>query len=223
MSEPIKTMKAHCNSCGPHRTHVVLKTVERHWDDDEGRIDGTDVYHLLECGGCERITLRHDSWNSYETDEQGHQTTTTVYFPPAISRKQPEWLTNFDGPFFLDFINPIRRLMTEIYSALQNDSHALAAMGIRALIEHVMVEKVRDEGTIGGNINKFIEAGYIAPKSQELFRGFLIESGHAAMHRAYFPKASDILAMLDIAESIIETIYVHPRRADSAKIPKRNS
>ena len=103
--------------------------------------------------------------------------------------------------------------MTEIYSALQNDSHALAAMGIRALIEHVMVEKVRDEGTIGGNINKFIEAGYIAPKSQELFRGFLIESGHAAMHRAYFPKASDILAMLDIAESIIETIYVHPRRA----------
>jgi hypothetical protein len=224
MTELAKTMKAHCNNCGPYRTHSVLARVERHWDDDEARIDGTDVYQLLECGGCERVTLRHDSWNSYETDEDGQLTTTTVYYPPAISRKQPEWLTGARGPFFLAFNHPIRRLMSEIYSAVQNDSPALAAMGIRALIEHVMVEKVGDEGAIGRNIAKFISEGYIAPKSQELFRDFLIESGHAAMHRAYFPKSSDILAMLDIVESIIETIYVHPHQTKGlSPLPKRGT
>jgi hypothetical protein len=30
------SMKAHCNGCGPHRTHNILFKVERHWGDDEG-------------------------------------------------------------------------------------------------------------------------------------------------------------------------------------------
>jgi hypothetical protein len=40
-------------------------------------------------------------------------------------------------------------------------------------------------------------------------------------HRAYFPKPSDISALLDIAESLIETIYVHPHQAKGQKIPPR--
>jgi hypothetical protein len=223
MTDKNTTIKAHCNNCGPFINHHILSKEERHWDDDDARIDGTNVYFLLECCGCERISLRHDSWNSYETDEQGHEITTTVYYPPAIWRKMPEWLSDWRGPFALNLNNPISRLMKEVYSALQNDQPALSAMGIRALIEHVMTEQIGDTGSIGGNIGKFIDDGFVAPKSAPLFREFLIESGHAAMHRGYFPKSADILAMLDIAESLIEAIYVHPRRAKNDHIPPRKS
>lgn len=219
MSDPV--IKAHCNKCGPYINHKVLHKEERRWDDDDMRIDGIDIYRLLECCGCEKLTLRHDSWNSYETDEQGHSIEKIVYYPPAISRQAPPWLSSVEGPFFLDWDNPIPRLLREIYSAVQNNMPALATMGIRALMERVMVEKVGDTGTIGGNITKFISEGFIAQKSVPLFREFLIESGHAAMHRAYFPKSSDIIALLDIAESIVEAIYVHPYSANGRAVPQR--
>lgn len=219
--KPTTKIRAHCNNCGPSILHFVLTKEERRWVEDSAQITGTNVYRLLECCGCERITLRHDSWNSYETDEQGHEITTTVYYPPAIWRKMPEWMSDWRGPFAPHINNPISRLMSEIYSALQNDQPALSAMGIRALIEHVMTENIGDTGSIGGNITKFIEDGFVAPKSASLFREFLIESGHAAMHRGYFPKSTDILAMLDIAESLIESIYVHPRWAKNDRIPPR--
>jgi len=144
-----------------------------------------------------------------------------VYYPPAISRKEPEWLDSADGPFFLEFDSTIRKLLKEIYTALHNDSRALAVMGICALIEHIMIEQVGDQGGVGSNVDRFIAGGYIAPKSEALFREHLIESGHAAMHRAYFPKPSDISALLDITESLIETIYVHPHRAKGQEIPPR--
>jgi hypothetical protein len=94
-------------------------------------------------------------------------------------------------------------------------------MGIRALIEHIMIEQIGDSGGIGSNVDRFVAEGYIAPKSEALFREHLIESGHAAMHRAYFPKPSDISALLDITESLIETVYVHPHQTKLQKIPPR--
>jgi hypothetical protein len=57
-------------------------------------------------------------------------------------------------------------------------------MGIRSLLETVMIEKVGDSGTIGTNVTKFIAEGYIAPKHEGIFR-LQIEAGHAGMHRKY--------------------------------------
>jgi hypothetical protein len=220
MPDAKKVIKAHCNNCGPHRNHSVLFEREVRWDDDDIPISGGDHHYMLSCNGCDRITFRTDSWNEFEADDAGQPETRSTYYPPAISRKEPEWVTSSDSPFFLD-TGPIPRLMKEIYSAVQNDSRALAVMGVRALIEHIMIEQLGDSGSIGSNVDRFIAEGYIARKAEALFREYLIESGHAAMHRAYFPKPTDISALLDIAESIIETIYIHPYRAKGEAIPPR--
>jgi Domain of unknown function (DUF4145) len=94
----------------------------------------------------------------------------------------------------------IEKLLKEIYSALHNDSLSLAAMGIRALLEHIMIEQVGDNGSIGENIKRFIGAGHIAPKSEQIFRAQLIEAGHAAMHRDYVPTKSELETLLDLTE-----------------------
>ena len=90
-----------------------------------------------------------------------------------------------------------------------------------AAIEHVMVEKVGDTGTLGGNVKAFLDAGYIAQKSVTLFKDLLIESGQASMYRGYLWKPTDIAAILDITEGIIETIYIHPDTAKVERIPPR--
>lgn len=95
-------------------------------------------------------------------------------------------------------------------------------MGIRALLEQIMIEQVGDKRTIGENAKAFIDAGYIAPKFQDIFRENLIDSGHAAMHRNYKPSTEDLMTLLDITEGLISQIYVQPKRAQDLKIPKRS-
>jgi hypothetical protein len=219
MTEKTGSIKAHCRACGPYRTHTILKHVEKGWDDEGAGASGADEYFLIQCGGCEAITLKHDAWNTWDTEDDGSPEVSVTYYPPAISRKEPEWLNSPFGPFYFDSENAIVKLLKEIYSALHNNSQALAAMGIRALIEHIMIDKIGDKGSISANVRSFIESGYIGSTYAPLFQEQLIEYGHAAMHRGHFPKPSDIATLLDITEGLIATIYVHPHQAKGLKAP----
>ena len=99
----------------------------------------------------------------------------------------------------------IEQWLKEIYSAVQNDSRRLAVMGIRSLLETVMIEKVGDSGSIGTNVKNFIAEGYIAQKNEETFR-LQVEAGHAGMHRNYVPTKEELDVLLNITESLIETV-----------------
>jgi hypothetical protein len=95
-------------------------------------------------------------------------------------------------------------------------------MGIRALLESVMVEQGGDSGQIGKNVDKFLAEGHVASRNHETFRFQLIEAGHAAMHRGYVPSKEDIGVLLSITESLIESIYVHAWKVKNMKeIPAR--
>jgi hypothetical protein len=218
-----KSVKAHCNLCVRLTNHLVLHKDRTTWDDGDAQhpISGGDEYLLIRCAGCDTVHLQHDSWFSEDWDEDG-PTVTTVYYPPAVSRRRPSWLKDPEGPFYFGGTE-IEKLLEEIYSALQNDSRRLAAMGIRALLELVMIEQVGDSGQIGKNVDRFLEQGFVSNKNQQMFRFQLIEAGHAAMHRQYVPEKSDIEVLMQITESLIETIYVHPAKAKRlGKIPARD-
>jgi hypothetical protein len=212
--EATKQIKANCNNCVGMTNHVVLHTNRKVWSnsDDHGEVSGGDEYSLVRCAGCDTVHLKHDNWCSEDWDPEEGTLINTVYYPPAISRRRPSWLKDPQGPFYFGGTE-IEKLMEEIYSALQNDSRRLAAMGIRALLELVMIEQVGDSGQIGKNVNLFLEKGFVAKINEEIFRFQLIEAGHAAMHRQYVPEKADIEVLMQITESLIETIYVHPVKA----------
>ena len=216
-------IKSYCKQCGPYRNQTILKHVTKRYDSEEDGFDGGEDFFLLECAGCNGISLRHDSWNDFATDEEGRPEIDSVYYPPAISRKEPWWVSGFQSPFYYDQESPIIRLLKEIYSALHNNSIALATMGVRALIEHIMIDRVGDRDSIGDNVKAFLAEGYVAAKSESLFREILLEFGHAAMHRGHFPKSAELATLLDITESLIETIYIHPHRAKGLSAPPRRS
>jgi hypothetical protein len=156
--------------------------------------------------------LKHDSWHSEDRDD-----ITTTYHPAATSRSKPDWLG------FLFGINEsvIADTLDEIYSALHNGTRRIAAMGIRSLLEYIMIDRIGgDQGTFAANTREFVKAGYIAKQTEQLFERVL-ESGHAAMHRSYVPSISELKTLLDVTEGLIAQIYVQPGDAERLKIPPR--
>lgn len=216
--------QSHCNKCGGIRTHVVLNEHQTEWDDEvaEGQsVGGWDKYYVLQCAGCSSIHFRHDSSFSEDTDASGYPNIRVEFFPPAYARRRPAWLNGFDGPFWHGE-HPVGVTLEEVYVALQNSLPKLAAMGIRALVEHIMIEKVGDRGTFRANIDAFFEAGHLAQVERDVFQNTLLEVGHATIHRAYTAPADDLEVLMDIVEQIVFNLYVRPERiAEMAKIPGR--
>ncbi|KGH02963.1 DUF4145 domain-containing protein [Comamonas thiooxydans] len=205
----MSTKKAHCNVCGGDRNHDVLHSELTTWEDRNQGVFGGDRYETLKCCGCEAIKLRHVS--SFSEDD----TVSVTYFPPAVFRRHPEW--------FEDLCNEIPpgnefvvSLLNEIYVALHNNLTSLATMGVRALLEKVMISQIGDQGSFFSHVKKFEELGHLS-KLQRARLDVILDAGHAAMHRIYSPNSSDVITLLDIAENIIESVFVHDHRVEKLK------
>ena len=219
-TEPKKT-SGHCNTCGGIRTHEVLYSQVFKWQILENGTAGGDHYEVLKCGGCGGVKFRHSEWCTEDCDENGKVVPRISYYPPAIFRKKPEWLNDLMPEVGFDE-GSIYDLLSEIYVALQSDQRALAAMGIRALLESIMIEKVRDQGRFADNLLKFEKDGYVSRIQRERL-DTILEAGHAAIHRLYRPSEEDLLTLVDIAESIVESLYIHGSKVERLKtrIPSR--
>ena len=212
MGSNMKT-KAYCSTCGGECNHDVLFATKTDWSDDECQVYEHHDYEVLKCGGCDRVVMRRTSWFS-EAPEP-----TVQFYPPPMFRRQPRWSLAFR-------LNPrtkfARQLLDEIYVGIQNGSTMIATMGVRALLEYVMIDSVGDHGTFTKNLTEFKNSGFISEKQLATLKEVL-EAGHATMHRSYQPSDADLRTCVDIAESVLQTIYVHPGQAAalSKRVPKR--
>ncbi len=51
----------------------------------------------------------------------------------------------------------------------------------------------------------------------------ILEAGHATIHRSYSPSTEDLHTCMDIAESIVASIYIHPEKANKLKGKDENT
>lgn len=201
-------IKSHCNYCLGQRNHDVLFVKDRKYSEEvaeEYSIDFYDKYLLIQCKGCDNISLRVEHASS-ESDEES-----VSLFPPLISRRQPNWTVYL---FMSDIVDSrgIQAILKEIYVALHSKSNRLALMGIRALIEQVMLSKIEDKGSFVKNLEEFNKNGFISESNRDYLKEAL-EAGHAVIHRAYKPSTSDVIHALNIVENIMEAIYSNSFRA----------
>ncbi len=222
-------VKAHCNRCSGERNHFILYVHEGEWtqdlpeDLDAGAIIcGEDRYELLKCTGCGDVRLRCTYWVTEdesefdEFDEADKPPPTIIYYPPALIRREPSWLSLLDDSLY------VSRLLREVYTAVQNDCCSIAAMGIRALLERLMIEHVDDQESFSKNLAAFEKAGHVGHRDREIIETTL-DFGHASIHRNYNPTREDTIRVLEIAENIIQRIYVSAKQAKALKerIPQR--
>ena len=111
---------------------------------------------------------------------------------------------------------PPGTLLNEIYTALHGECLSLAAMGVRALLERVMIDRVGDHDSFAENLKAFADKGYVAAHQSDILKATL-DVGHASIHRNYTPTLEDIRLALDITENVIEMVYVSHEQAAELK------
>ena len=214
--------KAHCNTCLGDRQHAILHEATRQWvdydhDGDPSYVE-TAAYQMVQCCGCEEIKVKVAYSGPYEAEPPS-------YFPPAIFRRRPDWMTKLTLASLGGGTQKVLYdLLTELYKGLQNDMPRLAAMGVRAVLEAVMLDKVGDEGTFSRNVAKFAEEGYIAKKQVPRVMSVL-DAGSATIHRGFGPSSQDVIAMVNLTENLIESIYFHDDDINgvASRVPPRLS
>ena len=208
----------HCNNCGGERKHTILHVDKyaRDYPTSHPDITVTEFHSTttLKCGGCEAVQLKR-VFRFSEEDEA-----TVEFFPSPMPRPLPGWMRQLDRTKSEEAY--IHELLTQIYAALAAGACTVSAMGVRALLEFVMVSKVGDQGTFAKNLDEFEKQGYVA-KRERMRLESILDVGSAAIHRAFMVSPMDALTLLDIAEHQIESNYLHDEVVAhvSSKVPPR--
>jgi len=203
-------LKSHCNRCRQETSHVALFEKKNEVSEDiegVGELYWVTTYRLLECCGCQDISLSKAVYFSEADDTQTH------FYPPRVSRHKPTW----HGDLPRDY----EQLLAEVYSSLHADNRRLAMMGARALIDLFILRKVGDLGDFSKGMDALEKEGFISVKDRLVVKA-AIEAGHAAAHRAYRPTATDVERVMDIVENIIQHDVLHESAAAlRASTPER--
>ena len=183
--------------------------------DGYGEFQSYDHYLFVKCAGCDNISLVN--YYSDDSDPEG----TTLVYPARQLRQKPKWFNKMIWGKFSGNHN-IYEYLTEIYKSLDNDNYRLCAMGIRSLVEHILINKVSDNGRFNENLKLFLEKGHVT-NLQHATLEKVIEIGHAVTHRGYSPERHSIESMLDVAEHLIDGLYINRDELDVIvnNVPKR--
>ena len=195
-----------CNRCAHPTKHLVVAV--RHfeaWFEEEVEAglapDLEYEYSMLECGGCQSISLRVD-------ELLGGALFSTTFYPPRVQRNKPPW--SRDLPIQL------QSLLTEIYAALADDSRKLAVMGARTILDIVMGQKVGRLGTFQSRLEALEAKGLIGRANREILRAAL-EARSAAAQKAYAPTSDILNEIMDIIENLLQAIYISPKSLKKIK------
>ena len=136
------------------------------------------------------------------------------FFSKPSDSSYPEWFNKLD--------DGKKALLVEIDANLRNELSALPMMGMRALLDAVMVEAIGDVGPFEAKLKRFADNGYVTPQHADILRAVL-DAGSASMHRTYFPNAEDLRTCADVVKHLLESIYILKPKVQSlaANTPPR--
>ncbi|HEX9989591.1 MAG TPA: DUF4145 domain-containing protein [Chloroflexia bacterium] len=212
MSSEIERSKVHCIMCGRKTNHDVLHEITQRDSTPDDEIHWWETFQIIQCRGCDSVTFRKLSGSSEDFDEDGPVISQQLY-PGRTAGKGPikgsEWF-----PYTTD------RMYREVLQALNNDAPVLAAIGLRALIESICIEQDAASKDLIGCIDELADMGLLAKYQAEFLHAhrFL---GNVAAHEMKAPKPEELNAALDIAETLLKTIYVLPHVAATIRTGKK--
>jgi len=220
--------KLFCSACNAETWHKLLFEKE-YRDDNPEEYDHVAKIIVSECCGCEQPYYFFSTWIE-NNDGSGIEGFSERVFPPKILHQEPSWFMNFRFSSVFDSVlkdndeaKHVSDLLGEVHAAVEKNCPRLGVMGLRALIEHIMISKVGDNGTFKKNLNKFQLEGYLSKIQRESIERIL-EAGHAVIHRSHVPNFGELIGALQIVEGIVETIYINPAKSKwvSKNIKRRN-
>lgn len=122
-----------------------------------------------------------------------------------------------------EFLPPkIKRIYGEVLQALNNGLPVLAGIGLRALIEAMCTDHQAKGKDLRAKINAMASMGVLAKAQSDLLHThrFL---GNVAAHEIEAAHPRELIAAIDIAETMIKTIYILPHLSASIKTGKKQA
>lgn len=117
---------------------------------------------------------------------------------------RPDWLGSLQ--------EPLRQIMVEVYRGVDLNLRAITAMGIRAVVDMVLVDFVGDVGGFEKKLNQMVAKGFLTEMGRPHMLA-AIEAGNAAAHRGHIPDRVDVLTLLRICENLLYEHLVMPGQA----------
>jgi hypothetical protein len=138
----------------------------------------------------------------------------SLFFKSNIFEGKPDWYELLD--------DTKKALILEIDRAISNKLEALPTIGLRTLLETVMVEKIGDARTFHEKVKCFTKEGYVTPKMADAL-SHVLDAGNASAHRAYFPSKEDLTTCLELVKHLMHGIYILSPSVDKVaeNTPKR--
>lgn len=117
-----------------------------------------------------------------------------------------------------------KALIAEVETALRENLSSLPTMGLRSLLESIILDHIEERGTFKANIEEFVKRGFMTSKQAEVVSS-VVDAGNAAVHRAYFPNREDILLCLEVVKHLAHGLYILGPQIEelAAKTPRRPS
>lgn len=188
-------LRAHCNDCGRETKHHLIHKHQTEGSEKCGEYNQYEVswqttYLMLECCGCEDVLMKKTFWFSENDDVD------VYYYPPRVSRQKPRWFDQVPRKY--------HSLMNEIYTALHADSRTLSMMGLRALTDLIIAEKLGNSEGFASGLEKLVIQGHLTTRNKAIVEA-AVDAGHAASHRAHVPSSSELETVMDIVENLIQS------------------
>lgn len=207
----IKELELACAECDTDTYHKILESIYDQKDGDWGIF--WSKHEIIQCLGCRTLSFRK-TWgtdNIVREDEKGN----FIYeedeelFPSRVKgRKRIR--------YFHSLPTTVQRIYQETHQAVSNRQQILAGIGIRTIVETVCREKKAVGQNLEKRINSLVEIGVLTKDGADILHQTRLY-GNDAAHEANPISERDLGVLMDIAENLLENVYILPKKATALK------
>lgn len=209
-AEPTKSQASiPCNECAGERNHAIRTMFSAQGPmgatDDDGVPLAFDLFEILQCLGCNAVTVRRTKWNGskyyHDPESSGfiYADESITYLPMRITRARPLWLSSLP--------RAVELVLGEVYSTLDVGALTLAAIGVRTIIDMVALKAVGDLATFEKKLEALEKGGWLGSLDRKRVE-VVVDAGSAAAHRGFRATPTSIGHMMEVVEHLLKATYV---------------
>lgn len=201
-------MKHYCERCQSETNHKII--AEKNISDYELGVYTPDYkYFMLQCFGCEYVSFRKETHNyqAFYPDENDNwiYDINIEVFPYPLKGHKP-----LTGRYILP--EKIRTVYEETIDALKINCFLLSAVGFRAIIEAVCIDKKILDGALETKINNLEKSGFISKQESNRLHAVRF-MGNDSVHDMVVPKENELYVVLEIVEHLLKNLYIIDHKA----------
>jgi hypothetical protein len=207
------TIRVFCGECEGLKNHKVIAKREVRNHPDEPYHWGVDHY-FCQCAGCDTYCYAIADWTEDDFDQYtGEMDYKWKTYPFSKNARKPIDDAN-------DLPEKVRFIYLETLGALNSQLPVLTAVGLRAIIEAICVDQKIKGRNLEQKIDGLATSGVLSSAQADILHGhrFL---GNVAVHQIVSANPKELIAALEIAETMLRTIYVLPSLSSQIKTGRK--